>query len=90
MTLKERWKKFRYYTIPFLINKYIRHQTISQQGYDFLMYCFKVAADPSTEPQTYQEQMFDEKLKDDTYSREQIARECIVYLTPYCEEDKNG
>lgn len=87
-------KMFWYYTIPHFINKYIRHIEATPKAYEVVKYCCKVIRGERPEPQTFQEQLFEEEfLQAENFSREEVARMVLVELVPYCnlkkENDKN-
>lgn len=79
------FKFIRHYWLPHFINKYILKLGITERGYDFILYCYRIITDPTTEPQSYQELMFEDKL--DKEKRVESARAYFTMLVPYCDYD---
>lgn len=79
------FKFIRYYWLPHFINKYILKLGLTEKGYDFALYCYRIITDPTTKPQTYQELMFEEQLNKE--NRVASARAFFVKLVSYCDYD---
>lgn len=90
MTLKERWLIFKNYTIPHFFIKYFGKYKMSEEGYKFFEFCAKVIQDLDYEAETYQEMIFDERLKQEGKTRREAAGMYFAILMPYVEmEIKN-